>query len=121
MTESSGFVTPAVNREGYISELDSQKISSYTEIHDLKKARLLMKALREQVTDNYHGWLGGARVEEMDGKIGAARAILEEACNRFPTSETIFLEASRLAVSAKMSRRILEKGINNNSRSVKLW
>ena len=42
-------------------------------LSDLRKARLLMKALREQVTDNTHGWLGGARVEELDGKIGAAR------------------------------------------------
>lgn len=80
-----------------------------------------MKALREQVTDNYHGWLGGARVEELDGKITAARLILEEACNRFPSSETIFLEAARLSGSAEMGRRILEKGIKNNSKSVKLW
>lgn len=80
-----------------------------------------MKALREQVTDNYHGWLGGARVEELDGKITAARTILEEACNRFPTSETIFLEAARLSPSAQQARRILQRGIKNNSKSVKLW
>ena len=35
----------SVNKEGYMTDLNSMKISSDTEINDIKKARALLKAV----------------------------------------------------------------------------
>jgi pre-mRNA-processing factor 6 len=58
-----------VNREGMLTDLNSVKISSDTEINDLKKARALLKAVISSNPKNSDGWIAAARVEELDGKI----------------------------------------------------
>ncbi len=58
-----------INRDGYMTDLNSLKISSETEINDLKKARALLKAVISSNPKNSSGWIAAARVEELDGKI----------------------------------------------------
>jgi pre-mRNA-processing factor 6 len=67
----------SINKEGYMTDLNSMKISSETEINDLKKARALLKAVISSNPKSTSGWIAAARVEELDGKIQDARNILD--------------------------------------------
>ena len=69
-----------LDREGYMTDLNSLKISSETEINDYKKARALLKAIITSNPKSTSGWIAAARVEELDGKIQEARNILSQAC-----------------------------------------
>jgi len=91
----SGYST--VNKEGYITDLQSLKVSTDSEINDLKKAKLLMKSIRKTNPNSAHGWISSAWIEEMDGNIEEARSIIAQACDWFPTHEGVWIEASRLA------------------------
>ena len=77
--EKIGTVT-SINKQGYMTDLDSMKINSETEINDLKKARALLKAVISSNPKSTSGWIAAARIEELDGKIQEARNILDQAC-----------------------------------------
>ena len=79
-----------------MTSLNSMKLSSSTEINDLKKARTLLKAVIKANPDSREGWVAAARIEELDGKLPEARSLLQKACDHFPTSEDVWYEASRL-------------------------
>ena len=66
-----------------MTDLNSLKINSETEINDLKKARVLLKAVIKANPLSSSGWVAAARVEELDGKLQEARNILEQACQQF--------------------------------------
>lgn len=63
-----------------MTDLNSLKINSETQLNDLKKARVLLKALIKANPTRTSGWIAAARVEELDGKLNEARTILEQAC-----------------------------------------
>lgn len=65
-----------VNKEGYLTDLASIPINSEADIGDFKKARLLLKNVITTNPSNPHGWVAAARVEELDGKLQAARNII---------------------------------------------
>ena len=77
--EKIGTMT-SINKKGYMTDLDSMKINSETEINDLKKARALLKAVISSNPKSTSGWIAAARIEELDGKIQEARNILDQAC-----------------------------------------
>ena len=68
------------NKEGYMTDLNSLKVNTDTEISDLKKARTLLKSVILSNPKSASGWIAAARVEEMDGKVQEARNILANAC-----------------------------------------
>jgi len=92
------------SRDGMITELDSIKVSSETEINDLRKARVLLKAVISSNPRNSSGWIAAARVEELDGKIAEARSILAQACEQFLDAEDVWLEAARLTPADKVQQ-----------------
>jgi pre-mRNA-processing factor 6 len=59
----------SVNKEGYMTDLNSIKINTDTEISDLKKARALLKSVILSNPKSSSGWIAAARVEELDGKV----------------------------------------------------
>lgn len=61
---------------GYLTSLASLPQLSENEIGDFKKARLLLKSVIQTDPKNSFGWIAAARVEELDGKLPAARSIL---------------------------------------------
>jgi len=79
-----------------MTDLASVKISSTSEISDLKKARALLKSVISSNPKSSSGWIAAARVEELDGKVDDARAIINNACRNFFDNEDIWLEAARL-------------------------
>lgn len=93
-----------------MTDLSSMKISSDTEINDLKKARVLLRAVIKANPDSTSGWIAVARVEELDGKLFEARKLLEQACSTFPTSEDVWAEYARL-VEPQRKRFVLAKSV----------
>jgi pre-mRNA-processing factor 6 len=62
-----------VDPKGYLTDLGSMRITSATEVADIKKARLL---LRSVTTTNPHhgpGWIAAARLEELAGRLQVRR------------------------------------------------
>ena len=51
----------------------SMNITSDAEISDIKKARLLLKSVTQSNPKHPPGWIAAARLEEVAGKIQAAR------------------------------------------------
>ena len=89
------------NREGYITDLESMRVSTSAEINDLRKARVLLRAVMRANPNSTSGWIAAARVEELDGKLKQARSLLDEASARFPAAEDVWAEYGRLAEPAK--------------------
>jgi pre-mRNA-processing factor 6 len=87
-----------VNPAGYITELNSIKINSATDISDFKKARLLLKSVINTNPKEVAGWIAAARLEELDGKVQQARNIIAQATEHIMDNESIWLEAARLYV-----------------------
>ena len=59
-----------------MTDLNSLKINTDSEINDIKRARTLLKSVITNNPNSSAGWIAAARVEELDGKIQAARNIL---------------------------------------------
>lgn len=66
----------SVDKAGYMTDLNSLKINSNSEINDLKRARMLLRAVIKANPDSTSGWIAAARVEELDGKLTEARNLL---------------------------------------------
>ena len=65
---------------------------------DVKKARLLLKSVRETNPKHPPAWIASARLEEVTGKIQASRNLIMKGCEECPKSEDVWLEAARLMV-----------------------
>ena len=67
-----------VDPKGYLTDLNSIKVSTEAEIGDIKKARLLLKSVTTTNPKHGPGWIAAARVEEFAGKILQARKIIKQ-------------------------------------------
>jgi len=74
----------------------------------------------ESNPNNTSAWLAAARVEELDGKIQAARQLMAKACERFPENEDIWFEAARLSPPEKQMS-LLMIAVGKMPKSKKLW
>ncbi|CAK9273921.1 unnamed protein product [Sphagnum jensenii] len=109
-----------VDPKGYLTDLKSMKITSDAEISDIKKARLLLKSVIQTNPKHAPGWIAAARLEEVAGKIQAARNFIQQGCEECPMNEDVWLEASRLA-TPDSAKAVLAQGVKAIPNSVKLW
>ncbi|KAG9445376.1 hypothetical protein H6P81_016716 [Aristolochia fimbriata] len=109
-----------VDPKGYLTDLKSMKITSDAEVSDIKKARLLLKSVTQTNPKHAPGWIAAARLEEVAGKIPAARQLIWRGCEECPKSEDVWLEACRLASPAE-AKSVIAKGVKAIPNSVKLW
>lgn len=58
-----------VNKEGYMTDLNSMIFNKQHEINDINKARTLLKSVITNNPNSSSGWIAAARVEELDGKV----------------------------------------------------
>ncbi|CDY21966.1 BnaC09g00720D [Brassica napus] len=105
---------------GYLTDLKSMKRTTDEEIYDRNRARLLYKSLTQSNPKNPNGWIAAARVEEMDGKIKAARLQIQRGCEECPKNEDVWLEACRLA-NPEDAKAVIARGVKLIPNSVKLW
>ena len=109
-----------VDPKGYLTDLNSIKISSDAEIGDIKKARLLLKSVTSTNPSHAPGWIAAARLEELAGKLSEARRIIANGCSACPKNADVWLEASRLNPPAK-AKVILARAVEQLPSSVKVW
>lgn len=109
-----------VDPKGYITSLNSIKVSSDAEIGDIKKARVLLQSVTSTNPKHGPGWIAAARVEELANKMGAARKVILQGCEEAPESEDVWLEAARLH-PVDTGKAILANAVKHLPTSVKIW
>lgn len=109
-----------VDPKGYLTSLNSIKITSDAEIGDIKKARVLLQSVTTTNPQHGPGWIAAARVEEHANKMVSARKVILEGCEKAPHSEDVWLEAARLHPQDK-SKIILNNALRALPQSVKIY
>lgn len=109
-----------VDPKGYLTDLNSTRLSSDSEVSDLKKARLLLQSVVESNPGHAPGWIAAARLEETAGKASAARSLIMRGVAKCPNSEDVWLEAARLHDN-ESSKRVLAQAVGCIPTSVNLW
>jgi pre-mRNA-processing factor 6 len=109
-----------VDPTGYLTSLSSIELKSDAEISDIKKARTLLKSVISTNPKHAPGWIAAARLEEVAGKLAAARDIINKGCENCLKSEDVWVEAARLS-SPDQAKIILAKAIQHVPESVKVW
>ncbi|KAF2978601.1 hypothetical protein EK904_002651 [Melospiza melodia maxima] len=66
------------------------------DINDIKKARLLLKSVRETNPDHPPAWIASAPLEEVTGKLQVARNLIMKGAEMCAKSEDVWLEAAQL-------------------------
>ena len=109
-----------VDPKGYLTDLNSLKITSDAEVGDIKKARTLLSSVTSTNPKHGPGWIASARVEEFAGKLVQARKIIRQGCETVPESEDVWLEAARLHATEN-AKTILANAVRHLPTSVKIW
>jgi pre-mRNA-processing factor 6 len=109
-----------VDPKGYLTDLNSLKVTSDAEIGDIKKARLLLRSVTMTNPKHGPGWIAAARLEEVAGKIVQARKIIAQGCECCPTQDDVWLEAARLQ-NPENAKTILAKAVRHVPTSEKVW
>ncbi|RYC53846.1 hypothetical protein CHU98_g12362, partial [Xylaria longipes] len=117
---TSGSAT-SVDPRGYLTSLaKSQLPESAAQVGDINRVRELLGSVIKTNPDNGPGWIAAARLEELAGKIVAARNVIARGCDHCPTSEDVWLENIRLN-DQRNARIIAANAIKKNNRSIRLW
>lgn len=89
-------------------------------VDDVKKARLLLKSVRETNPKHSPGWIASARVEEVTGKFQQAQVLIMKGTELCPNSEDVWLEAIRL-MPPERKKKISAMAVASIPNSVKIW
>jgi len=109
-----------VDPKGYLTDLQSMIPSHGGDINDVKKARLLLKSVRETNPHHPPAWIASARLEEVTGKVQAARNLIMKGCEVCPKSEDVWLEAARLQPPEE-ARKVVKLAVTQNPNAVRIW
>lgn len=109
-----------VDPKGYLTDLNSIKVSTEAEIGDIKKARLLLKSVTQTNPGHGPGWIAAARLEEVAGKLVSARQVIRDGTLACPMNEDVWLEAARLQ-AAENAKVVLADAVKKIPQSVKIW
>jgi pre-mRNA-processing factor 6 len=109
-----------VDPKGYLTDLNSIKVSTEAEIGDIKKARLLLKSVTQTNPGHGPGWIAAARLEEVAGKLLNARAVIRDGTRACPANEDVWLEAARLQ-TPELAKSVLADAVKKIPSSVKIW
>ena len=109
-----------VDPKGYLTDLNSLKITSDAEVGDIKKARMLLRSVTTTNPKHGPGWIAAARLEEVAGKLVQARKIMTMGCESCPENEDVWLEAARLR-NPQDAKTVLANAVRHVKTSVKVW
>lgn len=109
-----------VDPKGYLTDLQSMIPQYGGDVNDVKKARLLLKSVRETNPNHSPGWIASARLEEVTGKLQTARNLIMKGCEMCPKSEDIWLEAARLQ-PPEMAKAVIAQAVQSLSHSPRIW
>lgn len=109
-----------VDPKGYLTDLNSMKVTTDGEVSDIKRCRLLLQSVMDTNPRHPPAYIASARLEEVAGKLVQARKIIDLAMTKCPTSEDVYLEAARLN-TPENAKGILAQGVKRIPQSIKLW
>lgn len=109
-----------VDPKGYLTDLQSMIPTYGGDINDIKKARLLLKSVRETNPNHPPAWIASARLEEVTGKVQMARNLIMRGCEINPLSEDLWLEASRLQ-PPDTAKAVIAQAARHIPTSVRIW
>ncbi|KAJ6086029.1 hypothetical protein N7486_010310 [Penicillium sp. IBT 16267x] len=119
-SSSSGSAT-SIDPKGYLTSLtQSEMKSGELEVGDIKRVRVLLESVTKTNPKHAPGWIALARLEELAGRIVAARNIIAKGCELCPKSEDAWLENIRIN-EGHNAKVIAANAIKNNDHSTKLW
>lgn len=109
-----------VDPKGYLTDLQSMIPTYGGDINDIKKARLLLKSVRETNPNHPPAWIASSRLEEVTGKVQMARNLIMRGCEVNPTSEDLWLEAARLQ-PPETAKGVIAQAARHIPTSVRIW
>jgi pre-mRNA-processing factor 6 len=109
-----------VDPKGYLTDLQSMLPNYGGDINDVKKARLLLKSVRETNPNHPPAWIASARLEEVVGKMQTARNLIMKGTEQCPMSEDVWLEAARLLPS-DVAKGLVAQAVKQLPQSIKIW
>ncbi|KAJ5387317.1 hypothetical protein N7509_009858 [Penicillium cosmopolitanum] len=119
-SDTSGSAT-SIDPKGYLTSLtQSEQKAGEVEVGDIKRVRVLLESVTKTNPKHAPGWIALARLEELAGRIVAARHTIAKGCELCPKSEDGWLENIRLN-EGHNAKIIAANAIKNNDRSMKLW
>ncbi|MCJ1263637.1 hypothetical protein MMC22_003507 [Lobaria immixta] len=120
-TDSTAGTSTNIDPKGYLTSLSKSEIKTgEAEVGDIKRVRVLLESVIKTNPKHAPGWIAAARLEEVAGKIVAARNVIARGCEVCPKSEDAWLENIRLNDNHN-AKIIAAKAIMNNDRSTRLW
>ncbi|RWS26275.1 pre-mRNA splicing factor-like protein [Leptotrombidium deliense] len=109
-----------VDPKGYLTDLQSMIPRVGADINDIKKARLLLKSVRETNPNHPPAWIASAGFEEVTGKLQTARNLIMKGCEMCPNSEDVWLEAARLQ-PPDLAKSVVAEAARQIPTSVRIW
>jgi len=109
-----------VDPRGFLTDLNSVKVSSEAEVSDIKKARLLLKSVITTNPKHAPGWIAAARLEKETGKLAAARAVIAKGCEMCSQNEDVWLE-NAVMQTPRNAKSVLAKAVRHIPGAVKIW
>ncbi|KAI0016510.1 pre-mRNA splicing factor [Xylariomycetidae sp. FL0641] len=120
-TSTTAGSATSVDPKGYLTSLEkSQLPESAAQVGDINRVRELLESVIKTNPNNGPGWVAAARLEELAGKIVAARNVISRGCEHCPKSIDVWLENIRLN-DKRNARIIAARAIEKNNSSVRLW
>ncbi|PHH91661.1 hypothetical protein CDD83_10814 [Cordyceps sp. RAO-2017] len=112
----------SIDPQGYITSLNKMQMNgAQAQVGDINRVRELLQSVVKTNPSNALGWIAAARLEELAGKIVAARKTIDKGCSQCPKSEDAWLENIRLNHESANAKVIARRAIESNPRSVRLW
>ncbi|KAH9892353.1 pre-mRNA splicing factor [Xylariomycetidae sp. FL2044] len=117
---TSGSAT-SVDPKGYLTSLTKSSLpESSAQVGDINRVRELLESVIKTNPSNAQGWVAAARVEELAGKIVAARNVIARGCEHCPKNADVWLENIRLN-DTRNAKIIAANAIQKNNQSIRLW
>ena len=119
--ESVAGSATSIDPKGYLTSLNkSVKQEGEAQVGDIKRVRVLLESVIKTNPKHAPGWIAAARLEELAGKIVAARGVIARGCAHCPKSEDAWLENIRVNDNHN-AKIIAAEAIKTNNNSVRLW
>ena len=110
-----------IDPKGYLTSLTKSELKAgEVEVGDIKRVRVLLESVIKTNPKHPPGWIAAARLEEIAGRIVAARNVIARGCEHCPKSEDVWLENIRLNENHN-AKIIAANAIKNNDSSIRLW
>ena len=120
-TDSTAGSATNIDPKGYLTSLSKTELKAgEVEVGDIKRVRTLLESVIKTNPKHAPGWIAAARLEEVAGKIVAARNVIARGCEFCPKSEDAWLESIRLNNNHN-AKIIAANALKINDRSTRLW